>query len=99
MDDFRRRGARVVAVVVDPPDRNAQVVRELGLEFPIVSDPDLTVIDQFGLRHADGIPGADIARPATFVVDGDGVVRWRDLTENYRIRPRPDDILRALDGG
>lgn len=28
----------------------------------------------------------------------DGVVRWRDLTENYRVRPRPDDVLRAIDG-
>jgi peroxiredoxin len=99
MDDFRRRGARVVAVVVDPPDRNAQVVRELGLDFPVLSDPDLAVIDRFGLRHAGGIPGADIARPATFVLDRDGVVRWRDLTENYRIRPRPDDVLRVIDGG
>jgi peroxiredoxin len=99
MDDFRRRGARVVAVVVDPVSKNAEVARRLGLEFPILADPDLTVIDRFGLRHAGGIPGADIARPATFVLDGEGVVRWRDLTENYRIRPHPDDVLRAIDGG
>ena len=98
MDEFRRRGATLLAVVVDPVEKNAEVASALGLEFPILADPDLAVIDRYGLRHAHGIPGADIARPATFVLDGDGMVRWRDLTENYRIRPRPEDVLRAIDG-
>ncbi len=98
MDEFRGRGARVVAVVVDPVEKNAAVAAARSLEFPILADPDLAVIDRYGLRHSEGIPGQDIARPATFVLDRDGVVRWRDLTDNYRVRPRPDDILRVLDG-
>jgi peroxiredoxin len=97
IDEFRKRGARVVAVVVDPVAQNAAVTRKLGLGFPILSDPDLAMIDAYGLRHANGIPGSDIARPATFVLDANGVVRWRDLTENYRVRPRPEDVLRAVD--
>jgi peroxiredoxin len=84
--------------VVDPVEQNAAVARKLGLEFPIVSDPGLAVIDRYGLRHVNAVPGVDVARPATFVLDGAGVVRWRSLTENYRIRPHPDDVLRALDG-
>jgi hypothetical protein len=39
--------------------------------------------------------GRDIARPATFICDR-GVVVWRDLTDNWRVRPRPRDILDAL---
>ncbi len=88
----------VLAVAVDPVEKNAEVVERLGLEFAILADPDLAVIDRYGVRHAEGIPGADIARPATFILDREGVVRWRDLTENYRVRPSPDDLLRAIDG-
>ncbi len=76
--------------------KNAEVAERLGLAFPILADPDLVAIDRYGLRHAGGMPGADIARPATFVVDRNGIIRWRDLTANYRQRPHPGDVLRAI---
>ena len=85
-------------MAVDPVEQNAAVVRKLGLEYPILADPDLAMTDAYGLRHVGGHGSADIARPATFVVDANGVVRWRDLTENFRIRPHPQDVLRAIDG-
>jgi peroxiredoxin len=57
----------------------------------------MKVIDGYGVRHKAGGPeNKDIARPATFIVDRSGVVRWRDLTENYRIRVRPQRILEQL---
>jgi hypothetical protein len=40
-----------------------------------------------------GENGHDIARPAEFLVDSSGTVRWVNLTENYWIRARPEDIL------
>lgn len=85
-------------MVVDPVERNAEVAASLGLDYRIAADPDLAAIDAYGLRH--DAPGFDapIARPATFVIDADGIVRWRDLTENYRLRPRPEQILAVLDG-
>ena len=39
--------------------------------------------------------GHDIARPAEFLVDSSGIVRWRMLTENYWVRARPEQILEA----
>jgi hypothetical protein len=44
--------------------------------------------------HAGGgIEGEDIARPAEFLVDSSGIVRWVNLTENYWVRARPEQIL------
>jgi len=93
---FAARNCEILAVVVDPVERNAKVVADLGLDFRILSDPDLQVIDRYDLRHA-GAPGGDIARPASFLIDRSGIVRWRDITENYRIRPHPAVILGELD--
>lgn len=39
--------------------------------------------------------GRDAARPAEFLVDKSGVVRWRNLTEDYRVRARPEQLLKA----
>ena len=32
------------------------------------------------------------------VVDADGVVKWRNLTENWRVRVRPEPVIEALEG-
>lgn len=46
--------------------------------------------------HKDAVgKGHDIARPAEFLIDRDGIVRWRNLTENLRIRARPEQMLEA----
>ena len=38
--------------------------------------------------------GQDVARPAEFLLDRNGIVRWRNLTEDYRVRARVEEILR-----
>ena len=83
--------------MVDPVATNAEVVRDAGLEFPILSDPTLRVIDAFGLRHVAAHDGRDIALSASVLVDADGVVRWTHLTRNVRVRPPPAEILAVLD--
>jgi len=94
--EFRKVGASLVAICVDSPAQNRGVMERLGLEFPILSDPDGVALRAFDVLHAGAAPGGgDMARPATFVVAG-GAIRWRNLTENYRIRPRPGEILDAI---
>jgi peroxiredoxin len=98
LSEFTSRNCSILALVVDSPGQNASVVRDLDLGFPVLSDRALKVIDAYGLRHPGAGPGGhDIARPASFLIDADGIIRWRDLTDNYRIRPHPDVILAELD--
>lgn len=95
MDGFRAAGVRVIAICPDPVEQNRAVVERFGLAFPILSDPELAATNAFGVRHvAGGTDGADIPRPATYVTDA-GVIRWRDLTDDFRVRPKPDDVLAA----
>ena len=94
--DFEKRGVHLLAITVDPVQRNAEVVKNLELSYRVLADPQLRVIDAYGLRHVGGGAGHDIARPATFLVDEQGIVRWRNLTANYRMRPRPEEILAQL---
>lgn len=66
-------------------------------DFPLLSDPDHAVIDRYGLFNPADPRGREITHPATFVIDQNGVVRWKMVEVNYRIRPTNEDILRALD--
>ena len=82
---------------VDSPEESAKLVDKLNLDFPILSDPDARVIGEWGLVHEGGKPGGGvIARPGIFLVDGDGTISWRNLTEDYRVRVRPEHLLEAL---
>ena len=84
-------------MVVDPPEVNREVVRALGLGYPILADPTLAAIDAYGLRHRDAHDGRDIALSASILIDDGGVVRWRSVAQNFRVRPTPAIILAALD--
>jgi peroxiredoxin len=47
--------------------------------------------------HERGGPdGQDVPRPATIVLDQDGVVRWFSVSRNFQVRPDPRDVLRAV---
>jgi len=98
LDEFKKRGVRIVAISVDSPDTNREHARKQGYTYTFLSDEKREVIRHWDILHEHGGPGeADIARPAEFLIDSSGTVRWVNLTENYRVRPRPDDILKVVD--
>ena len=85
-------------MVVDPIETNAQLVRDAGLEYPILADPDLRTTDAYGLRHAGGgHGGVDIAFSGSVLIDASGIVRWVFVTRNFRVRPTVSDVLAAID--
>jgi peroxiredoxin len=69
----------------------------LHLGYRFVADPDLAVTRRFGLVHAHGgSEGQEVPRPATIVLDRDGVVRWFSVSSNFQVRPDPGEVLRAV---
>ena len=98
LSEFDARGIRVVGISVDTPEINQRQCQKLGYTFPLLSDPKAEVIRRYGVLHPGAGPkGADIARPAEFLVDSTGTVRWVNLTENIAVRARPKEVLRALE--
>ena len=52
---------------------------------------------RLGLVHAGGgEDGKDVPRPATIVIDREGVVRWMRLADNVQVRPDAGEVLRAI---
>jgi len=91
---FNQAGIRPVAISVDSPEITRDLMRKAGYTFTFLSDPNAEVIRRYDLVHAGaGENGRDIARPAEFLIDATRTVRWINLTENYWVRARPEDIL------
>ena len=87
----------MVAISVDPPDTSKKLRQDRGYTFTFLSDPKAEVIRRYDVLHPGGGPGeAEIARPAEFVIDPGGVVRWVNLTESILVRARPEQVLAAV---
>ena len=87
---------RPVAISVDAPQVSENLRRKDGYTFTFLSDPNTEAIRRYDLLHKGaGENGNDVARPAEFLIDRSGTVRWTNLTEDLRIRARPEQMLAA----
>ena len=73
-------GADLVAVSVDPLPTAASTVKDESLTFPVASDPEAVAIRAWGVKHK----GKTLAVPSVFIVDRDGIVRFRKIGETRR---------------
>ena len=84
-----------MGISVDTTDKTREyMLQKAGYSFTFLSDPKLDAIRRYDLVHAEEIAsGADIARPAEFLLDPSGTVRWRMVTENFFVIARPEQVL------
>ena len=89
-------GARLFAVSVDSPARNAALVARLFLPFPVLSDPDRSgAIIRYGV--ADEKDARMIARPAIVVVTPAREEAFRMVSRDFADRLPEDELLAALE--
>jgi peroxiredoxin len=92
---FQAAESEVVAVSVDPPSRSADLAHSLDLPFPLLCDPEKSVVMAWRALNREERGG--IAYPSTWVIDSDLVVRYRRL-ERKAARVSPEPVLRFLRG-
>jgi peroxiredoxin len=62
-------------------------------DFPLLEDRDHKVIDRYGILNPDG---KGWPHPATYLIDKEGVVRWKFVEIDYAKRPSNGQLLQAL---
>ena len=97
-----KRGTELVAVSVDGERETRMTVIRTGQgdgvesDFTFLMDTDHAVIDRYGILNPNGGARRGIPHPATYVIDKSGIVRWRNVETDYKIRPTNDEILGGL---
>jgi peroxiredoxin len=95
--ELEAAGAEILAISPDPNERSQQLADQLKVGYRFLADTDLTVTRRLGLIHqAGGASGEDVPRPATIVIDRDGVARWTLFAHNVQVRPDAREVLRAV---
>ena len=84
----------------DSADTLGTFAARRGIGMTLLSDPDSTMITEFGVRDDQyGTSGqyGGIAKPTVFVVDADGKIAYR-LDVDHGQPPPVDAVYNALEG-
>jgi peroxiredoxin len=90
-------GCAVIAISADADALTAEMCSAIGAAFPLLSDPSAAAITRLGLADSDEQVAHLIARPAVFVVDRAGIVRYRYLSRSADDRPKVELLLLAAE--
>jgi peroxiredoxin len=97
LDDLRSRGVELLAISPEPLETSSAMAAELGLTFPVASDADGTVIHAYGIRNRFMGFGTLLPHPSVFLIDRQGVIRFRAVDRNYKKRTTIRTILSEVD--
>ncbi len=94
LPEFEKYGAQVVGISVDGPWCHAAYRDSRKLRFPLLADfePKGAVARAYGVYDEH----AGTTERALFVIDGEGVIRWRYVSPSD-VNPGAEGILEALE--
>ena len=84
---YRALGAEVLAIVAQRAEDVEEYRRSHQVTVPMLIDADREVIRRYGVYHRLGLTAFNIARPATFIIDRDGRIRFLYVGDDQRDRP------------
>jgi peroxiredoxin Q/BCP len=88
---------QVVAIVAQASEVVRAYIEETGLPFNILVDTSRDVLKAYGVWHAVGLTAWNIARPALFLIDRSGAIRFSFIADRQDQFPSHEEILAALD--
>ena len=88
---------QVVPVVAQSSERVRAYVEETGLPFNILVDESRAVLKAYGVWHRVGLDAWNIARPALFLIDRSGAIRYSFIADRQDEFPSKTDILAAIE--
>jgi peroxiredoxin Q/BCP len=88
-----KAGAVVLGVSADDAGSHAAFARKFNLPFPLLADPDGSLIKAYGVK----MPLLKMAHRVTFIIDRQGVVRFRvDKVDTDKHDQQVLDLLKTL---
>ncbi len=89
---FQEKGVSILGISVDSPWSHKAWAEERGIGFPLLSDFQREVIEEYGVKHEAGFP-----QRAYFVIDKEGVVRAKKIEDSPGDQPEVEDVLYDLE--
>jgi len=100
--EFEKRNVQLFAIDPHESHRVRHMLWDVGTKpdevlYPVLADPVNAVSATYGVAFQMGIHTEWSNRPATFLIDQAGVIRYEKRGTAFGDRPKPADILKEID--
>jgi len=97
LETYRALGAKLLVILAQRAAKVEAYRRVHGLTMPLLIDADRSVIKRYGVYHHLGLTAFNIARPATFIIDRGGCIRFIYVGSGQKDRPAHATIVAELE--
>jgi hypothetical protein len=94
-EGFRKRGLEVASIIHEPPEVLKEFAQRFGISYPLLADPESTVIRRLGLVDPEFVSEdlRDVPYAGSLLLDKSGVVREKFFEESTEYRRTAGSIL------
>lgn len=96
LDDLKKLNAKVLGVSVDSFFAQAAWAKQNELPFPLASDYERKVTQAYDVGWPNFAGMGPGAARAVFVIDGQGIIRYVEVTENPGVQVNVEAAIAAL---
>lgn len=90
-------GVTVLGISVDSPFVNQKFKEETGVPFPLLSDFNKEAARAYGVLEEDFHGMKGVSKRAAFVVDREGAVAYRWVSDDAGVMPPLPEILKKVE--
>jgi len=102
---LQEKGIQVVMVSPQSAAHTQDLAQKIDAPLTFWRDPNLSAAKTLGLVDKQGVPvgmdllgyDPDTVLPTVIMTDANGIVFYNDQTDSYRVRPLPDEFLKAFE--
>lgn len=96
LEELNKLNAQVLAISVDSRFALNAFAEKNNLKFPLLSDFNKEVSKAYDAQYDNFLGMKGVAKRSAFVVDKAGVIRYRWVSEDAKVKPDLAEIRKAL---
>jgi len=93
MAELEKANATVVAISVDTPFTLKEFKEKYSLNFSLLSDFNKEAIKAYDVVLPDLLGLKGLAKRAVFILDSNGVVRYKWVSDDPRVEPNYEEVI------
>ncbi len=98
MGSLKAYGAKVFGISPDSPFTRQRFKKENNINYPLLSDFNKGVSKEYGVQYEDFIGFKGVPKRSVFVLDKEGIVRYKWVTEDNKIPPNVEEVAHVIKG-
>jgi len=96
LSELEKLDAQIFGISVDSPFSHKAFAEKYNIKYPLLSDFNREVIEKYNVVHDELFGLKKVGKRSVFVIDKQGIIRYKWVTDNPRNEPNYEEIKQVL---